>query len=85
MPHASRGALDLMTELMAWNPAKRPTCAQALRYPFFTDGEPIPDAIDNVHARPAAQPDKPAPPKRTDTPLRALRLMCRSGGCAQAC
>ena len=51
--HASKGALDLMQALMEWNPAKRPTCVQALRFPFFTDGEPIPEPIENVHSRPA--------------------------------
>ena len=51
IPHASKGALDLMQELMAWNPAKRPSCVQALRFPFFTDGEPIPDPIENIHAK----------------------------------
>ena len=52
IPNASKAAIDLMKDLMAWNPASRPSCVQSLRYSFFTDGEPIPPTIDNIHARP---------------------------------
>lgn len=33
--HASAEALDLMTSLCCWDPAKRPTASQALRHSFF--------------------------------------------------
>ena len=35
IPHASPEAIDLMTSLVHWDPAKRPTAAQALQHPFF--------------------------------------------------
>jgi len=33
IPSASPEAIDLMNELMRWDPAKRPTAAQALHHP----------------------------------------------------
>ena len=35
IPDASAEALNLMTSLCCWDPAKRPTASQALRHPFF--------------------------------------------------
>jgi len=33
--NASREAIDLMTQLMAWNPERRPTCSKTLRHKYF--------------------------------------------------
>ena len=41
VPQASTEACDLMRDLMLWDPAKRPTAAQALQHPFFTVGMPV--------------------------------------------
>jgi serine/threonine protein kinase len=81
VPHASKAAIDLMHDLMEWNPAKRPTAAQSIRYQFFTDGEPIPDVIENIHgksshhAQPAQAPAQPPPQPQTQKPPRGLRLL----------
>jgi protein kinase len=40
--NASPEAIQLMTDLLRWDPNKRPTCSQALQYPFFTIGISIP-------------------------------------------
>jgi len=34
IPQASRDAIQLMSDLMSWNPKKRPTASQALKYVF---------------------------------------------------
>lgn len=35
IPNASKDAISLMTELLRYDPSKRPTAAQALQFPFF--------------------------------------------------
>lgn len=35
IPHASKDAIQIMTDLMRWDPNKRPTATQALQCPFF--------------------------------------------------
>jgi len=35
IPTASPEAIALMSDMMRWNPAKRPSAKQALRYPYF--------------------------------------------------
>ena len=36
----SPGALELAEALLALNPARRPTCAEALQLPYFTTEDP---------------------------------------------
>ncbi|XP_066953829.1 serine/threonine-protein kinase MAK isoform X2 [Macrobrachium rosenbergii] len=40
IPNASADAIQLMSEMMRWNPARRPTAQQSLRYPYFKDHNP---------------------------------------------
>lgn len=35
IPTASKEAIQLMTDMMKWNPAHRPSAQQSLRYPYF--------------------------------------------------
>ncbi|XP_050721310.1 serine/threonine-protein kinase MAK-like isoform X2 [Eriocheir sinensis] len=37
IPSASQDAIQIMTEMLRWNPARRPTAQQCLRFPFFKD------------------------------------------------
>ncbi|KAM4605222.1 serine/threonine-protein kinase MAK-like [Polymixia lowei] len=39
VPNASGEAIALMTDMLQWDPDKRPTAVQALRYPYFHVGQ----------------------------------------------
>ncbi|XP_013413842.1 serine/threonine-protein kinase ICK isoform X1 [Lingula anatina] len=39
IPNASNDAISLMRDLLLWDPKKRPTASQALRYPYFQVGQ----------------------------------------------
>lgn len=47
---AGAAACDLMTALCSWDPAKRPTAAQALQHPFFQVQMLCPDVWRNATA-----------------------------------
>jgi len=38
IPNASKEAIALMTDMLRWNPSKRPSAQQSLRYPYFQTG-----------------------------------------------
>ncbi|XP_045697584.1 serine/threonine-protein kinase MAK isoform X3 [Phyllostomus hastatus] len=39
IPNASNEAIQLMIEMLNWNPKKRPTASQALKHPYFQVGQ----------------------------------------------
>ncbi|NWV00398.1 MAK kinase, partial [Upupa epops] len=39
IPNASSDAIQLMSDMLNWNPKKRPTASQALKYPYFQVGQ----------------------------------------------
>uniref|UniRef100_A0A3Q1J1X8 non-specific serine/threonine protein kinase n=1 Tax=Anabas testudineus TaxID=64144 RepID=A0A3Q1J1X8_ANATE len=60
IPNASNEAITLMKDLLQWDPKKRPTAVQALRYPYFQVGQvlgprPQSQEIKKAQARPLAQ------------------------------
>ncbi|KPP64886.1 serine/threonine-protein kinase MAK-like [Scleropages formosus] len=71
IPNASSEAVALMKDMLQWDPKKRPTAVQVLRYPYFQVGQ--------VLGPPAQHPEQHKPPVRTAQPadLRPLSL-CRS-------
>ncbi|KAM5256203.1 serine/threonine-protein kinase ICK isoform 2-T2 [Ctenodactylus gundi] len=40
IPNASGEAIQLLRDMLQWDPRKRPTASQALRYPYFQIGHP---------------------------------------------
>lgn len=45
VPNASPEALQLLQDLLIYDPKKRPTAAQALQYPYFQVGQAIPPGL----------------------------------------
>ncbi|ETE61135.1 Serine/threonine-protein kinase ICK, partial [Ophiophagus hannah] len=41
IPNASSEAIQLMRDMLQWDPKKRPTASQALRYPYFQVGQAL--------------------------------------------
>ena len=54
MPTASHEAVDLMRDLLLWDPARRPTAAQALGYPYFQSAQGALTRADESGAPPVA-------------------------------
>lgn len=50
IPNASPEAIQLMTDLMKFDPQKRPTAPQALQYPFFQSGVTAPSARQSIES-----------------------------------
>ena len=47
-----------MNELMRWDPAKRPTAAQALQHPFFQVGMPVDRPVGSSSSQ-TSNPNRP--------------------------
>jgi len=66
VPGASPEALQLLQDTLALDPARRPTCGQALQYPFFMQGIQVPrgpvppGTFPGVHA--SSGPEAPSAP-----------------------
>ncbi|XP_061569519.1 serine/threonine-protein kinase MAK [Cololabis saira] len=60
IPNASNEAIALMRDLLMWDPKKRPTAVQTLRYPYFQVGQilgprPQSQEVKKVYNRPLVQ------------------------------
>ncbi|KAM7370049.1 hypothetical protein PAMP_011334 [Pampus punctatissimus] len=60
IPNASNEAIALMRDMLQWDPKKRPTAVQSLRYPYFQVGQilgprPQSQEVKKVQARQMAQ------------------------------
>uniref|UniRef100_H0WX85 non-specific serine/threonine protein kinase n=1 Tax=Otolemur garnettii TaxID=30611 RepID=H0WX85_OTOGA len=73
IPNASSEAIQLLRDMLQWDPKKRPTASQALRYPYFQVGHPLGSTTQNLQDSGKTQKDilekagppphiKPAPP-----------------------
>ncbi|OBS78390.1 hypothetical protein A6R68_19216 [Neotoma lepida] len=62
IPNASSEAIQLLRDMLQWDPKKRPTASQALRYPYFQIGHPL-GSITQDSGKPQKDvQDKTAPP-----------------------
>ncbi|NXS55487.1 MAK kinase, partial [Brachypteracias leptosomus] len=64
IPNASNDAIQLMSDMLNWNPKKRPTASQALKYPYFQVGQvlgPPPQYLEKQTPMKPAQPPEPKP------------------------
>jgi serine/threonine protein kinase len=79
IPHASPEACQLMSDLMLWDPKKRPTASQALQSPFFQVGISLP-----ASGQPASADGRPSSEKARgkESPqlVQAQRQTMPSGG-----
>uniref|UniRef100_A0AAR2KS76 non-specific serine/threonine protein kinase n=1 Tax=Pygocentrus nattereri TaxID=42514 RepID=A0AAR2KS76_PYGNA len=70
IPSASTEAIQLMRDLLQWDPKKRPAASQALRYPYFHVGQVLgtPQQLQE-QSRPLPQPPpQPQPPAQPQPP-----------------
>ncbi|NXI97632.1 MAK kinase, partial [Psophia crepitans] len=64
IPNASNEAIQLMSDMLNWNPKKRPTASQALKYSYFQVGQvlgPPPQYLEKQTPIKAVQPTEPKP------------------------
>ncbi|XP_062354994.1 serine/threonine-protein kinase MAK isoform X2 [Cinclus cinclus] len=64
IPNASNEAIQLMSDMLNWNPKKRPTASQALKYPYFQVGQilgPPPQCPEKQISIKVVQPTEPKP------------------------
>ncbi|NWS70796.1 MAK kinase, partial [Crotophaga sulcirostris] len=64
IPNASNEAIQLMSDTLNWNPKKRPTASQALKYPYFQVGQvlgPPPQYLEKQTPIKPVQPTEPKP------------------------
>ncbi|XP_004695517.1 PREDICTED: serine/threonine-protein kinase MAK isoform X2 [Condylura cristata] len=64
IPNASNEAIQLMTDMLNWDPKKRPTASQALKHPYFQVGQVLGSSAHHLDVKPI--PKQPAQPP--DTP-----------------
>ncbi|XP_067009133.2 serine/threonine-protein kinase dyf-5 isoform X2 [Anabrus simplex] len=56
IPNASKDAVVLMEDMLCWNPSRRPTAQQSLRYPYFQVGQKLGPAQQDGVGRTKANP-----------------------------
>ncbi|XP_075825953.1 serine/threonine-protein kinase MAK isoform X2 [Microtus pennsylvanicus] len=64
IPNASSEAIQLMTEMLSWDPKKRPTASQALKHPYFQVGQVLGPSAHHQDAKQTLNKQlKPLEPK----------------------
>ncbi|KAL7855437.1 hypothetical protein AOLI_G00190410 [Acnodon oligacanthus] len=70
IPSASTEAIQLMRDLLQWDPKKRPAASQALRYPYFHVGQVLgtPQQLQDQSRPLPKPPPQPQPPAQPQPP-----------------
>ncbi|NXI41056.1 MAK kinase, partial [Galbula dea] len=72
IPNASTEAIQLMSDMLNWNPKKRPTASQALKYPYFQVGQILGPPPQYLEKQPPIKPVQPTEPKPALPKLEAV-------------
>ncbi|XP_025920061.1 serine/threonine-protein kinase MAK isoform X2 [Apteryx rowi] len=72
IPNASSEAIQLMSDMLNWNPKKRPTASQALKYPYFQVGQVLGPPSQYLEKQIPLKPVQPTEPKPTLPKLEAV-------------
>ncbi|NWW52278.1 MAK kinase, partial [Pedionomus torquatus] len=72
IPNASNEAIQLMSDMLNWNPKKRPTASQALKYPYFQVGQVLGPPLQYLEKQTPVKPVQPIEPKPTLPKLEAI-------------
>ncbi|POI29524.1 hypothetical protein CIB84_006726, partial [Bambusicola thoracicus] len=72
IPNASSEAIQLMSDMLNWNPKKRPTASQALKYPYFQVGQVLGPPPQYLEKQTPIKPVQPTEPKPTLPKLEAV-------------
>ncbi|KAG8507713.1 Serine/threonine-protein kinase MAK [Galemys pyrenaicus] len=59
IPNASNEAIQLMTDMLSWDPKKRPTASQALKHPYFQVGQVLGSPAHHLEAKPVLKKQVP--------------------------
>jgi serine/threonine protein kinase len=58
IPNACPEALHLMSDMLKYDPHRRPTAMQALQYPFFQIGVRVPSVVPSMSPSPVSSPGR---------------------------
>ncbi|NXN39803.1 MAK kinase, partial [Rhinoptilus africanus] len=72
IPNASNEAIQLMNDMLNWNPKKRPTATQALKYPYFQVGQVLGPPSQYLEKQTPVKPVQPTEPKPALPKLEAI-------------
>ncbi|KAM5299171.1 serine/threonine-protein kinase MAK isoform 2-T2 [Ctenodactylus gundi] len=59
IPNASNEAIQLMTEMLNWDPKKRPTASQALKHPYFQVGQVLGSSSHHLESQQPIHKQRP--------------------------
>ncbi|CAB3997627.1 serine threonine- kinase MAK-like [Paramuricea clavata] len=79
IPNASTEGIQLVKDMLLWNPQKRPNAAQSLRYPFFMVGVDLPQNKVNAQRGSAKKTDDIRRISESGKPVKPLTKKKASG------